>query len=441
MNNTQNKSQNLAARRATLFALWDVLENEQPMGDAAMHAFKRIELAPRDQAFARNLLITTLRHLSHIDRILKSMMDRPLPGRAKEVKNTLRIGLSQILYLDTPSHAAVDTSVRLVASMKLQKDRAFKGLSNAILRRATREKEALLKSVADIPEAAIPLWMRRKWENDFGENVMKKIAAQTLIAPPLDLTIKDPAEAATWAEKLGGTVVGPQTVRLMERKTVTELEGYASGKWWVQDVAATLPAHILGAKEGELTADLCAAPGGKTMQLAATGAHVVAIDKSAGRLKRVVENLNRTGLEADIVAADLMDYEPDQLFDRILVDAPCSATGTTRRHPEAGYIKKEPVIYKMAKFQTMLMQRVSSWLKPGGVMVYCVCSLEKEESEMQIKRLLEADSSLKRLPVTKDEMGELANTVTADGDVRTLPHYLGEQGGMDGFFIARLQKC
>ena len=441
MNNTENNSQNLAARRAALMALTEVLENEQPMGDAAMTAFKRIELAPRDQAFARNLLITTLRHLSHIDRILKSMMDRPFPSRAKEVKNILRLGLTQILYLGTPSHAAVDTSVRLVATMKMQKDRALKGLANAILRRATREKDALIQSVANMPEAAIPLWMRRKWEKDYGTDVMKMIAAQTLIEPPLDITVKASEDPDLWAEKLGGFRVGPQSVRLMERKTVTELEGYASGKWWVQDVAATLPAHLLDVHEGDLVADLCAAPGGKTLQLAADGGTVVAIDKSAGRLKRVSENLERTGLEAEIIAADLMDYVPDAPFDRILVDAPCSATGTTRRHPEAGYIKKEPVIYKMAKFQSMLLKRVSGWLKPGGIMVYCTCSLEKEEGEDQIKRLLEADDSLKRLPVNKDEMGDLTHAITPQGDVQTLPFFLGEQGGMDGFFIARLQKC
>lgn len=429
----------LAARRAALAALDAVLIDGHPL-DTALDGAPVGALDERDRGLVRALVGTTLRRLGSIDKALKSRLDRPLPAKAARVRTILRLMTAQILFMDVPDHAAVSLGVALArADARLG---PWVGLVNAVGRGVAANAE-MLRALGDDPTLDLPLWLMRRWNGIYGVEAVRRSAALIRQEPPLDLTPR--GDAAALAERLGGRLLPTGSVRLAASGLVERLPGYATGDWWVQDAAAALPARLLGDVAGKRVADLCAAPGGKTAQLALAGARVTAVDQSAPRLKRLSANLARLRLAAEVVATDLTRWQPAEPFDAILLDAPCSATGTLRRHPDAGRLKRESDVTALSGLQARLLERAAGWLAPGGRLVYATCSLEPEEGELQIAAFLGAHPEFRRVPVAADEIGGLSEAITRDGDLRTLPchlHLAGEpaQSGMDGFFAARLER-
>jgi len=423
----------ISARGLAAHVLGRILGRSQPLDEALKAAPGASELSAPDLAFARLLIATTLRRLGQIDAVIAGCLERPLPDKALGARNALRLGVAQLLFLDTPPHAAVAESVGLV------RERPFRGLANAVLRRVAREGRSLIEG-QDAARLNTPDWLWDSWAAAYGEPTARMIAEAHLIEPPLDIVLKDPAEAELWTTPLEATPIGNGVLRRYAGGRIEDLPGFADGVWWIQDFAATLPAGLVPLSEGETIADLCAAPGGKTAQLAARGAHVIAVDRSDGRLKRVRNTLARLHLTAETVVADAADWRPGKPFSKILLDAPCSATGTIRRHPDLPHIKGPEDIQTVIAAQDRLLANAAHLLAPGGVMIYCVCSLEPAEGEERIAALLGTDASVKRLPIRPDEIPFLPEAITAQGDLRTLPCYLSGQGGLDGFFAARLEK-
>jgi len=432
----------LAARRIAADILDGVLHkrrtlDEQLDGPAAHPGLKA--LADRDRALMRRLVATILRRLGTLGHILARLLDRGIPTDAPRAQSALLIGAAQILWMDVPDHAAVDLAVRLV-----QADRRaakYAGLVNAVLRRCAREGQALIDDVKD-QALDVPPWLLTRWIAHYGEAAAKEIAAAISHEPPLDLTVK--SDAAQWATRLHGEVLLTGTVRTPLHGSVTMLPGFDEGQWWVQDAAAALPVRLFGDLAGRAIVDLCAAPGGKTAQLAHGGAQVTALDRSPARVARLRGNLARLSLDAETVAADACDWTTDKMFDGVLIDAPCTSTGTVRRHPDVAWLKQESDIAALAAQQAKLIRRGLALLKPGGVLVYCTCSLEPEEGEQVVAALLAAESGVRRQPVDSVELGGLAELITAEGDVRTLPSHLPHadpvMAGLDGFYAARLVK-
>jgi len=428
----------LASRRAALDVLTSCLDKGQPLDDAlARHTgFAGLDpraLDPRDRAFVRLLLATTLRRLGEIEEVLDTLVERPLEGANSAGAQVLRLGAAQLLFLGTPAHAAVDTSVRLVEGAGLHH---LKGLVNAVLRRIARDGAALLGD-RDPARLNTPVWLWESWTAAYGEETTRAIAAAHLIEAPLDLTTR--ADADFWAGQLEAEKLPTGTLRRTGGGHIAELPGFAEGAWWVQDAAATLPVRLLGDVAGKRVADLCAAPGGKTMQLCAAGAHVTAVDISARRMARLGENLARAGLSAELVTADASKWTPQEKFDAILLDAPCSGTGTLRRHPDIAWLKDEEDVGRLTLTQDRLLLHAVDLLKPGGTLVYAVCSLQEDEGPARIEALLAREPRLKRVPVQPAELPALEDAVTPQGDVRTLPSMWPERGGLDGFYIARLR--
>jgi 16S rRNA (cytosine967-C5)-methyltransferase len=434
----------VVSRRVALDILVSCLDRGQPLDDALARHQGFAGLDPRDRAFVRLLLATTLRRLGEIEEVLGFLIERPLDGANAAGRQVLRLGAAQLLFLGTPPHAAVDTSVRLVVDAGLPH---LKGLANAVLRRISRDGPALLGD-RDPARLNTPQWLWDSWTESYGEQATRAIAAAHLIEAPLDLTTRSNTDF--WAGRLEGEVLPTGTIRREGGGIVTELPGFAEGAWWVQDAAATLPARLLGDIAGKRVADLCAAPGGKTAQLARAGAAVTAVDISANRLQRVRENLARLRLDARLVAADILDWRPEQAFDAILLDAPCTATGTIRRHPEIAWIKRPSDIAPLADLQARMLDRAFSLLKPGGRLVFCTCSLEPEEGERQAEALLARRPDVRLDPVRPHEVAGLAHLIDGGGRLRTLPssgfgedRVAPERGaprGMDGFFAARFVR-
>jgi 16S rRNA (cytosine967-C5)-methyltransferase len=395
-------------------------------------------LPDRDRALARALVAVVLRRLGTLRHLLGLLLDRGPPKDAPRVETALLIGAAQILFLDVPDHAAVDLAVRLV-----QGDRHtahFAGLVNAVLRRLTREGAARLAEL-DTTTLDTPKWLMARWVAAYGEPTARAIAAANASEPALDLTVK--SDPALWAERLGGRMLPTGSVRLVAHGPVTALPGFAEGAWWVQDAAAALPVRLLGNVAGLRVADLCAAPGGKAAQLAAAGAYVTAVDRSAARLARLEENLKRLSLTAELVCADVAEWNA-QPFDAVLLDAPCSSTGTIRRHPDVPWLKHPADIEKLAGLQRRLIGQACALTKPGGTLVYCTCSLEPDEGAAIVSDLLARESDIRRAPVNAGEVYGCAEFVTRDGDLRTLPCHLPDPdprlAGLDGFYAARLLK-
>ena len=436
----------LAARRIAADILDGVLHkhrtlDEQLDGAAAHPGLKT--LADRDRALMRRLVATILRRLGTLGHVLSRLLDRGIPTDAPRAQSALLIGAAQILWMDVPDHAAVDLSVRLVQSDR--RAAKYAGLVNAVLRRCAREAQPLIDEVQSQTLDVAP-WLFKRWTAHYGEAIARDIATAIGHEPSLDITVK--SDAAQWATRLHGETLSTGTVRTLLQGSVAMLPGFTEGQWWVQDAAAALPARLFGDIAGKAIADLCAAPGGKTAQLAYAGAQVTAIDRSVNRMARLRDNLERLDLPADTVVADAAEWQGSPAnaggFDGILVDAPCSSTGTIRRHPDIGWLRQEADIGALAALQQRLLQRAVTLLKPGGTLVYCTCSLEPEEGEQAVSILLEAESSVRRAPITADEVAGLSEIVTAEGDLRTLPCHLPRDearlGGLDGFYVARLVK-
>jgi 16S rRNA (cytosine967-C5)-methyltransferase len=422
------------ARSVALEVLLEVLDRGRPL-DRVLATHEKIEKVPeRDRGFLRHLVITTIRHAGIIDAALAKLMRKPLGANQRELRMILRLGAAQVLYMDVPPHAAVGETVELVRGSITP----MKGLVNAVLRRLQEEQKQVLEAL-DQPRVNTPGWLFESWSAAYGRQGARAIAAAQLTEPPLDLSVREDAEG--WAGKLGATLLPTGTLRLPAgRGDVTALPGYDEGAWWVQDAAAALPAKLLGAVEGKRVADLCAAPGGKTAQLAAAGAEVIAVERDDSRIERLWGNLERLRLKAEVVSADAAEWRPEGRLDALLLDAPCTATGTLRRHPDIAWLRRPADPGKLAKLQDRLLRHAAALLEPGALLVYAVCSLQPEEGPERIAALLAEDKTLKRAPVTADEIGGLAELITPKGDLRTLPNHLSELGGMDGFYACRLVR-
>ncbi|MCT8972375.1 RsmB/NOP family class I SAM-dependent RNA methyltransferase [Microbaculum marinisediminis] len=435
----------LAARRIAVEIVDDALHRRQTL-DAALdveHGQAGLAaLEPRDRAFVKVLATETIRRHGQIRALLSAYLDKPLPKSAGRTMAILEVGACQILFLDVPAHAVVDTAVGLAAADRA--GRHFRGLVNAVLRRVAGDREALLAR-PDGVRATAPDWLAQRWIAAYGAETAQAIMAAHLAEPPLDLTVKSDPQG--WADQLGGAALPTGTVRIPKAGDIAALPGFADGAWWVQDVAAALPARLLGDVAGLRVADICAAPGGKTAQLAAAGASVTAVDRSASRMARLEANLARLGLAAEPVVADAAAWEPGTRFDAILLDAPCSATGTLRRHPDIAWIRREAEIARLADLQGRLLRRAFDLVTPGGTLLYATCSLEPQECEAQISKILGSGLAIERKPIAASEIAGLGQCITPDGDLRTLPCHAPwpegaapGDGGMDGFFAARLVR-
>lgn len=431
----------MAARRIAADILDGVLHKRRTLDDqlegAAAHPGLKT-LSDRDRALMRRLVATILRRLGTLGHVLSRLLDRGVPTDAPRAQSALLIGAAQILWMDVPDHAAVDLSVRLV-----QADRRaakYAGLVNAVLRRCAREGQPLIAEVASAM-IDLPPWLVTRWVATYGEETARAMATAISYEPPLDITVK--SESESWATRLHGETLATGTVRTPLQGPITMLPGFTDGQWWVQDAAAALPARLFGDISGKTIADLCAAPGGKTAQLAQAGATVTAIDRSPARLVRLKDNFGRLSLEVNAVVADATEWN-GEVFDGILLDAPCAATGTIRRHPDVAWLKNEADIGALVALQKRLLQKSISLLKPGGTLIYCTCSLEPEEGEQAITALLASESNVRRVPIEAAEVAGLSELITADGDLRTLPCHLPHAdpklGGLDGFYAARLVK-
>ena len=383
-----------------------------------------------------NIVATTLRRLGTIRYLLDERMERGLPKEAPRTETALLVGATQILFLDVPDHAAVDLSVRIARADRYATH--YTKLINAVLRRLTMDGKARLATL-DTVMLDTPEWLMKRWIAAYGESTARNIAAAHTHEAALDISVKSDPQG--WAEKLNGRVLTTGTVRTIAHGQVPQLPGFDDGEWWVQDAAAAIPAKLLGDARGKSIADLCAAPGGKTAQLVAAGAKVTAVDRSAPRLKRLTENLTRLKLEAETITADAAQWKHEP-FDAVLVDAPCSSTGTIRRHPDIPWLKTENDIAKLSALQTRLLDNAVTLVKPGGVLVYCTCSLEPQEGEQAIAALLERNPGLKRSPIAPSEVGGVAEIVTPEGAIRSLPCHLPDpepqMSGLDGFYAARI---
>lgn len=419
------------ARAVAVEALSAVLRRHQAIDDA----LDLSEIAEeRDRGFARLLLATTLRRLGQIDALIDACLDHPLPTRAAMAHDLMRMGVAQLLFLNTPPHAAIDTAVEMAKAAGMT---GLEKLINAILRRLSREGRDML-AAQDAERLNSPDWLWASWCAAYGEETARAIARAHLGEAPLDISVK--GDAAQWAEQLEAEILPTGSLRRRQGGLVPALPGYDQGTWWVQDAAAALPARLFGDVTGKSIADLCAAPGGKTAQLVAAGADVIALDRSAKRLNRLADNLGRLDLTAEIITADAGQWTPPALLDGVLLDAPCSATGTLRRHPDAIWNKQPDDVTKLTATQDRLLRAAVAMLKPGGLLVYCTCSMQLEEGADRIEALLASGAPVRRVPVQADEVGGLAEIITPAGDLRTLPCHLAEQGGMDAFYAARLER-
>ena len=405
-----------------------VLESVLDRGQAFDHVLENapglLRLDGRDRGFVRLLTTTVLRHLGTLDHAVTGALSHDdLPSSAWHV---LRLGLAQLRYLQTPPHAAISTSVDLAGIVAPR----LKGLVNAVLRR-----HASL-NFDESPAVNLPEWLWSRWVATYGEQEAVATAQACAQEAPLDITVK--ADPPHWADALNATVMPMGTLRRDPGGAVQSLPGFTEGAWWVQDLAASLPVRLMGDLAGKTVYDLCAAPGGKTAQLAAAGGFVTAVDRAAPRLKRLADNMGRLRLDVETVVADATGWKPAQRADAILLDAPCLATGTLRRHPDIPWLKTQADLDALVALQARLLDHAATLLKPGGSLMYCTCSLEPEEGEQQVAAFLSRHAHFRRDPVRPDELPGLEQAVSPDGDVRMLPHYLAEQGGVDGFYSARL---
>lgn len=421
----------LAPRRIACRVLHEILARRRTFDEVFPTAPGLDALDPRDRAFARLLIAVVLKRLGEIDAVLETLADQPLDRMdPPKLATVLRLGAAQLVFLGTPAHAAVDTSVELAVAEGAGR---AKGLVNAVLRRLAREG-APQREAAEIAKLNTPAWLWDAWTQDHGADRAARMALAGLDDPPLDLTVK--ADPESWAARLGARVLPTGSLRLDTGGAVTALPGFDEGAWWVQNAAAAMPARLLGPVAGKTVVDLCAAPGGKTAQLAAQGARVTAVDRSSTRLSRLKENMARLKFDVEVVAADGAEWRPPAPVDAVLLDAPCTATGTLRHQPDVLRLKTPDDLGRMVETQRRLLRNAAAMLKLGGVLVYCTCSVQKAEGEDQADWLLGQGLGLRlepaRLPGAED-------FVTPKGEIRTLPGDWADLGGIDGFYAARFK--
>jgi 16S rRNA (cytosine967-C5)-methyltransferase len=422
------------ARHVALDLIGAVLRRKRPLDDAIEDSPAMHRLPSRDRAFARLLVATVLRRLGQIDALIADCLNIPLAPRAALVQDILRLGVAQLLFLRTPPHAAVATSVDVAQSRGFV---SHKGLVNAVLRRLSVEGAQRVEE-QDAARLNTPDWLWQSWSRTYGETTARAIAEAHLKEAPLDLTLRDDAE--TWRASLEGVLLPTGTLRRAAGGALATLPGYAEGAWWVQDAAAALPARLFGDLAGREVVDLCAAPGGKTAQLATAGARVTAVDRSSRRLERLISNLRRLELPIAAVGADALTWRPPHPVEAVLLDAPCSTTGAIRRHPDVPHLKFPEDVARLSVVQENLLRAAIEMLRPGGTLIYCTCSLEAEEGPERVESLFYAGAPIERREIEPAELGAPPEWITPAGDLRTLPCHFGEYDGIDGFFCARLVK-
>lgn len=431
----------LAAREAAVRALINVLDHGRSLDDAfeEHNTAGATLLDPRDRGLARLITLTTLRRLGEIEAILAEFLERPIDQRKTSVKAILFTGVAQLAFIGIPPHAAIDLAVRQTRAQP--EGERWTKLVNAVLRKVAAKGPASLP--ADEAGARnAPPWLFERWQSAYGKPTARAIAAAHLDEPPLDISAT--RDAALWATRLGGELLPTGTIRLRAAGRIDQLTGFDEGQWFVQDAAAALPAKLFGPVAGFDVADLCAAPGGKTAELAAAGALVVAVESSFERARRIAENLDRLKLSAEIVVADLFEWQPGRRFPFVLLDAPCSATGTIRRHPDLARTKRPEDVTALAKIQARMLAHAASLVAPGGRLIFCTCSLEPEEGEEQVAPFLSLAPEFQLDPIGLDELPVDPRAITASGLLRSLPFHSPnpgiECGGMDGFFAARFRR-
>lgn len=428
-------------RQIALTLLEDVLTRKQALD----HTLERTEIynamPRRDRAFVRMLVSTCLRRLGQIDDLINKALEKPNSLKSDRLRNILRLGVTQICFMKVPDHAAVDTAVRLTESIGMEKQ---KGFTNGVLRTITRVGQEWL-SKQDETRLNTPEWLLKTWIEDYGLGTTAHIAEAHLSEAPLDLTVKTDDSHIYWSNAFHATELPTGTLRKNTGGNVPEMEGFEEGAWWVQDASAAIPARLFGDLKGRTVLDMCAAPGGKTAQLADLGADVIAIDRAPKRMGKMEQNLTRLKLtdKVKLVISDAAHWKPteaEKVVSHILLDAPCSATGTIRRHPDVPHLKQQRDIERLTHIQTEILNNAFSILTPGGILIYCTCSLQKSEGEHQISQFLANNPTATRLPITKEELGGYEEPITEDGDLRILPFHNAALGGMDGFYVARLTK-
>lgn len=431
-----SKDNGLTSRKVAYEILHEVLMRNTPL-DQVLTRHEGLEaLDARDKSFVRMLVATSLRRKGQLDDMIKRVAQKEL--HPANIRLVLYVGMTQILFMNVPHHAAVDTTVNLAEDQNMSQQ---KGFLNAVLRRMTSEGQEW-RQKQDPVRMNIPEWLLQHWIEDYGLKEAAEISQACLSEAHTDITVKTPNELKYWAEELEGVALPTGSVRLNAAGNITELSGFEDGQWWVQDASASLPAKLLGDIKGKNVIDLCAAPGGKTAQLAAAGANVTAVDRSAKRLERLKENMERLKLtdKVTVIAGDGGVWQPSEPVDAVLLDAPCTATGTIRRHPDVMHLKGNKDLNQLMGLQSRLLDNAAAMVKSGGTLIYCTCSLQKSEGELQVDVFLANHLDFKRNAITADEVGGVEALISKDGDVRVLPYHLAPHGGMDGFYVARLFK-
>lgn len=391
-------------------------------------------LEDRDRRFVRLLATTCLRRRGQLEAVISPMVPRRPFGPQEHANLIMLMGAAQLLILKTGPHAAVDSTVELMRQSGFER---LTGMANAVMRRLTREGEKAFEKTSDADN--LPAWLRTSWETHYGAEQTAAMCALAMQPPTLDISVK--ADAKKWAAALEGQLINATTIRREFDGDPSKLAGFADGAWWVQDAAAAVPAKLLGDIAGKDVIDLCAAPGGKTAQLIAAGANVTAVESARKRVDRLRRNLKRLGMKADLQLADGRKFVPDFPVDAVLLDAPCSATGTLRRRPDILANRTPEDITALQSVQWELATTALGWLKPGGHLVYATCSLQPEEGEAVIEAILKAgDGAVEISPITADEAGDFAASIRPDGTMRILPSDYANIGGVDGFYIARLKS-
>jgi 16S rRNA (cytosine967-C5)-methyltransferase len=433
----KNEKPGLQARRAAISLLQGVTLDQQPLDQLLETNVEFRELEGRDRSFAHALVASSLRHGGEIKTILSKFLAKPLPRSSGMTVDILTIAAAQLLFMEVRPHAAIDLSVDLAKQDK--KAQHFSGLINAVLRKVSTDGKSALEKL-DGPRLNTPDWLWEQWVSAYDEKTVRAIAVAHLSEAPLDISVKTNAEH--WAAQLEGELLPTGTIRLRAAdKSLQDLPGFSTGEWWVQDAASALPAKLLGDIKGQSVLDLCAAPGGKTAQLAAAGANVTAVDDSVSRLNRLRENLARLKLPVTTLLADVLSLPTDILYDNVLLDAPCSATGTIRRHPDLVYLKTPQQLDNLVSLQQKMFEHAATLVKPGGKLIYCTCSLSPLEGERQVFKFLRAHENFVLSPITPQDLARQEQFITPAGLMRCLPSMgIGSGSGLDGFFAARLNR-